>query len=59
MSRTLLVSPTRRGAYPSIREAVEAAPDGAVISIEPGEYAEALVVTGKAISPPPRAWGRS
>ena len=50
MSRTLLVSPTRRGAYPSIREAVEAAPDGAVISVEPGEYAEALVVTGKAIT---------
>lgn len=42
MTRTLSVSPKRSGAYPTIRDALEVAPDGAVIEIDAGEYAESL-----------------
>jgi Right handed beta helix region/ATPase family associated with various cellular activities (AAA)/AAA lid domain len=47
MARALTVSPQRSGAYPSIRDALEVAEDGAVISVEPGTYAESLTLTGR------------
>lgn len=34
------------GAYPTIGEALVAAPDNAVITIAAGEYAETLEITG-------------
>jgi hypothetical protein len=37
MARTLFVSPQQRGAFPTIRDALEAAEPGVVISIAPGE----------------------
>jgi parallel beta-helix repeat protein len=40
MTRTLSVSTTRSGAYPTVGDALEVAPDGAVIEIDAGEYAE-------------------
>lgn len=46
MARNLLVSPQQHGAYPTISDALEVATDGATISIAPGEYQEALAVTG-------------
>jgi parallel beta-helix repeat protein len=50
MARTLVVSPNQRGAYPTIGDAVFAAPDEAVIAIAPGQYPEPLTVVGKAVS---------
>lgn len=44
MARTLFVSPDQRGALPTIRDALEAASPGTIISIAPGEYAEALAL---------------
>ncbi|WP_199434146.1 right-handed parallel beta-helix repeat-containing protein [Qaidamihabitans albus] len=44
MARTLLVAPEQRGALPSIRDALDAAEPGAVISIAPGEYTETLML---------------
>jgi hypothetical protein len=44
MARTLLVAPEQRGALPTIRDALDAADEGAVISIAPGEYAEPLTI---------------
>jgi hypothetical protein len=44
MARTLLVAPGQRGALPTIRDALEAADPGAVISIAAGEYAEPLAI---------------
>jgi Holliday junction resolvasome RuvABC ATP-dependent DNA helicase subunit len=44
MARTLSVSPEQRGALPTIRDALDAAEPGTVISIAPGEYAETLTV---------------
>jgi Holliday junction resolvasome RuvABC ATP-dependent DNA helicase subunit len=44
MARTLSVAPEQRGALPTIRDALEAAEPGDVISIAPGEYAEALAI---------------
>ncbi|HVV12743.1 right-handed parallel beta-helix repeat-containing protein [Amycolatopsis sp.] len=44
MARTLLVAPGQRGALPSIRDALELADEGAVISLAPGEYEEPLVI---------------
>jgi len=41
-ARTLLVSANQHGAYPTIGEALAAAPDNATISIASGEYAETL-----------------
>ncbi|KAA9166893.1 AAA family ATPase [Amycolatopsis acidicola] len=44
MARTLLVAPGQRGALPSIRDALELADEGAVISLAPGDYEEPLVI---------------
>lgn len=44
MARTLFVSPEQRGAFPTIRDALEAAEPGVVISIAPGEYSEAIAL---------------
>jgi parallel beta-helix repeat protein len=50
MARILTVSSERAGAYPTIRDALEIADDGAVISIEPGVYAEAVRLSGHRLS---------
>lgn len=50
MARTLTVSSQRAGAYPTIRDALEIATDGAVISIEPGVYPEAVRLSGRRLS---------
>jgi parallel beta-helix repeat protein len=50
MARTLAVAPNQRGAYPTIGDALAAAPDEAVITVAPGEYFEALFVTGKTVT---------
>jgi Cdc6-like AAA superfamily ATPase len=42
MAQTLSVSPQQPGAYRTIRDALEVAPDDVVISIAPGTYAEAV-----------------
>ena len=49
MTQTLTVSP-EPGAYPTIRDALEVAPDGAVVSIAPGHYAEGLRMFGRRIT---------
>jgi hypothetical protein len=49
MSRTLTVSPTQPGACQTIRDALEVAADGDVITVAPGEYREALRVRGMAV----------
>jgi parallel beta-helix repeat protein len=49
-TRTLLVSADRHGAYPTIGEALAAAPDDATISIASGEYAETLDITGRRLT---------
>ncbi|HEV2089082.1 MAG TPA: right-handed parallel beta-helix repeat-containing protein, partial [Cryptosporangiaceae bacterium] len=46
MSRTLQVSPERHGAYPTIGDALAAAPRGAVVIVAPGAYIESLDLTG-------------
>ncbi|MFI5955608.1 right-handed parallel beta-helix repeat-containing protein [Cryptosporangium sp. NPDC051539] len=46
MSRTLLVSSSRPGAYPTISEALAAATAGTVVSVEAGEYTENLELPG-------------
>ncbi|MDA3648603.1 right-handed parallel beta-helix repeat-containing protein [Saccharopolyspora indica] len=50
MARTLSVSPDQRGALPTIRDALEAAADGAVISVAPGEYEEQLEIRGARVT---------
>jgi parallel beta-helix repeat protein len=50
MARTLTVSAERSGAYPTIRDALEIATDGTVISIEPGVYPEAVRLAGRRVS---------
>ncbi|MEJ3743622.1 right-handed parallel beta-helix repeat-containing protein [Actinomycetes bacterium KLBMP 9797] len=50
MARTLTVSAERAGAYPTIRDALEIAADGTVISIEPGVYAESIRIAGRRLS---------
>lgn len=47
MPHALTVSAQRPGAFPTIGDALEVAPDGAVISIESGIYTEALRLTGR------------
>lgn len=48
MTRTLLVSPDQRGAYPTIGDAFADAPHDATVAIAAGgTYHEALVVSGK------------
>ena len=44
MARTLKVSSSEHGAYPTIREAIDAAPDDTVISVGAGEYTETLTL---------------
>ncbi|WP_344252241.1 right-handed parallel beta-helix repeat-containing protein, partial [Actinoplanes campanulatus] len=46
MATTLAVP----GAYPTIADALEVAPDGAVISLAPGTYAERLQVAGRRLT---------
>ncbi|MBX6357259.1 MAG: right-handed parallel beta-helix repeat-containing protein [Micromonosporaceae bacterium] len=46
MTRTFTVS-QQPGAYPTVRDAVEVAPDGSVISIAAGEYRETLRLAGR------------
>ncbi|TDC36883.1 AAA family ATPase [Micromonospora sp. 15K316] len=50
MVRVLTVSPDRPGACPTISDALEIAPEGAVVSIEPGVYREALRLAGRRIT---------
>ncbi|GLY64824.1 right-handed parallel beta-helix repeat-containing protein [Amycolatopsis taiwanensis] len=47
MARTLFVAPDQRGALPTIRDALEAADRGAVISIAPGSYDEPISIVGQ------------
>jgi Holliday junction resolvasome RuvABC ATP-dependent DNA helicase subunit len=49
MAQTLTVS-QQPGAYPTIQDALEVATDGAVISIAPGVYPEAVNLTGRRLS---------
>ncbi|MEV0129699.1 right-handed parallel beta-helix repeat-containing protein [Dactylosporangium sp. NPDC050688] len=50
MSQTLTVSQHTMGAFPTISDAIEVAADGAVISIAPGVYPEALRLDGRRVS---------
>jgi parallel beta-helix repeat protein len=50
MARILTVAPERAGAYPTIRDALEIATDGATISIEPGVYQESVRLSGRRLS---------
>jgi parallel beta-helix repeat protein len=50
MTRTLNVSTTQPGAYPTIRDALEAASDGDVVSIAAGDYAEPLRLDNRRIT---------
>jgi len=50
MTRTLKVSSVEHGAFPTIREAIEAAPDDAVISVGAGEYPESLVLVNRRLT---------
>jgi parallel beta-helix repeat protein len=50
MAHVLTVSSRGPGAYPSIRDALEIADDGATISIEAGTYAETVSLTGRRLS---------
>jgi parallel beta-helix repeat protein len=50
MSRILQVSVERRGAYPSIRDALSAATAGATIVVDPGTYSETIHVSGGGIT---------
>ncbi|MGH3657347.1 MAG: right-handed parallel beta-helix repeat-containing protein, partial [Micromonosporaceae bacterium] len=50
MARTLKVSSVEHGAFPTIREAIEAAPDDAVISVGPGEYKESLSLINRRLT---------
>ncbi|PZS36696.1 MAG: ATPase [Pseudonocardiales bacterium] len=49
-ARTLLVCADRHGAFPTIGDALLAAPDDAVISIAPGEYAETLDIADRRLT---------
>jgi Holliday junction resolvasome RuvABC ATP-dependent DNA helicase subunit len=50
MSRTLLVSPDRPGAYRTIGAAVLDAPDDAVVSIAPGIYRETIDLADRSVT---------
>ncbi|HEX6357741.1 right-handed parallel beta-helix repeat-containing protein [Actinophytocola sp.] len=45
--RTLLVAPGRHGAYPTIGDALSNAPDGGVIAVAAGTYAETFELRGR------------
>jgi len=49
-SRTLLVAPGRHGAYATIGDALGAAPDGGVISIADGTYAETFELVDRQLT---------
>ncbi|MGF1647986.1 MAG: AAA family ATPase [Kineosporiaceae bacterium] len=50
MSRTLLVAADRRGAYPTLADALEAAADGDVVVLSPGEYEGTITVDGASLT---------
>src|SRR5919197_1407357 len=50
MARTLKVSSVEHGAFPTIREAIQAAPDDAVISVGAGEYTESLMLLNRRLT---------
>lgn len=50
MSRTLRVSPERRGAYATIRDALSAATAGVTIVVDPGIYPETVHVSGGGVT---------
>ncbi|SFB40672.1 parallel beta-helix repeat (two copies) [Amycolatopsis marina] len=50
MARTLFVAPGQRGALGSIGEALDAADDGATISLAPGEYSETVDLRDRSIT---------
>ena len=56
-ARTLLVAPGRHGAYPTIGEALGNAPDGGVIAVAAGTYAETFELADRQLTHP-RARGR-
>ena len=50
MTHTVQVSAALPGAYPTIADAIQRAPDGSTIMVAPGEYYENLSVTGRRFS---------
>ncbi|GAA1808026.1 hypothetical protein GCM10009682_32300 [Luedemannella flava] len=50
MAYTLTVSAQRAGAYPTLRDALEVAPDESVIAVEPGTYRETVAVRGRRLT---------
>jgi parallel beta-helix repeat protein len=50
MARTLQVSADQAGAFPTIRDALEAASPGTIIAIAPGEYTESVAIDGLPLS---------
>jgi hypothetical protein len=48
--RTLLVAPDRHGAYPTIGDALGNAPDGGVIAVAAGTYAETFELTDRRLT---------
>ncbi len=49
MTRTLLVAPDQRGAFPTLGDALAEANDGTVVAVSPGSYLEALYLTGRRV----------
>jgi ATPase family associated with various cellular activities (AAA)/Right handed beta helix region/AAA lid domain len=50
MSRTLLVAPGQHGAYHTVGEALRDAPDGGVVTIAEGTYAETFELTDRRLT---------
>ncbi|MEE6258865.1 right-handed parallel beta-helix repeat-containing protein [Plantactinospora sonchi] len=50
MTHTVQVSAALPGAYPTITDAVQQAPDGSAIMVAPGEYHENLTLNGRRVS---------
>jgi Right handed beta helix region/ATPase family associated with various cellular activities (AAA)/AAA lid domain len=49
-ARTFLVAPGRHGAYPTIGDALRNAPDGGVIAVAAGVYAETFELAGRQLT---------
>jgi Holliday junction resolvasome RuvABC ATP-dependent DNA helicase subunit len=49
MTRTLLVAPRQRGAFPTIGDALAEADDDATVAVAPGHYAEAIFVVDRRV----------
>ncbi|MGQ0841350.1 right-handed parallel beta-helix repeat-containing protein [Actinokineospora sp.] len=49
-ARTLLVAPGRHGAYPTIGDALTGAPDGGVVSVAEGTYAETFELVDRRLT---------